>query len=197
MHVKTATYLTSAVEPKGYPVELMPEIAFAGRSNVGKSSLINVLVNRKSLVRTSSTPGRTQMLNFFCINDKLLLVDLPGYGFAKVPKAVKKAWGPMIRTYLQSRENLAAVVLLFDIRRTPREEDIQLLDWLEELDIPTIPVITKADKVNRSQQAKHIKTIAEATGLPADAFTLFSALKRQGVEDVWALIESTFAPDEE
>lgn len=197
MHVKTATYLTSAVQPKGYPEEQFPEVAFAGRSNVGKSSLINVLVNRKSLVRTSSTPGRTQMLNFFSINEAFLLVDLPGYGFAKVPKAVKKAWGPMIRTYLQSRENLAAVVLLFDIRRTPRDEDLQLLDWLEELNIPTIPVITKADKVNRSQQVKHVKVIAEATGLPNDAFTLFSALKRQGVDEVWELIESTLSGDSE
>ncbi|PLX98138.1 MAG: YihA family ribosome biogenesis GTP-binding protein [Desulfuromonas sp.] len=197
MHVKTATYLTSAVQPKGYPEISMPEVAFAGRSNVGKSSLINVLINRKSLVRTSSTPGRTQMLNFFCINEQFLLVDLPGYGFAKVPLSVKKAWGPMIRTYLQSRQNLAAVVLLFDIRRTPRDEDIQLLDWLEELDIPTIPIITKADKVNRSQQAKHVRTIAEATGLPADAFTLFSALKRQGIEAIWELIESTLAVGEE
>ncbi len=192
MHVKTATYLTSAVQQKGYPEERLPEVAFAGRSNVGKSSLINVLVNRKSLVRTSSTPGRTQMLNFFCINEEFLLVDLPGYGFAKVPLAVKKAWGPMIRTYLQSRESLAAVVLLFDIRRTPRDEDLQLLDWLEEFEIPTIPVITKADKVNRSQQKKHISQIAEATGLPADAFTLFSALKKQGVAEVWELIGAAF-----
>ena len=197
MHVKSATYLTSAVQPKGYPEQTMPEIAFAGRSNVGKSSLINVLVNRKSLVRTSSTPGRTQMLNFFCINEEFLLVDLPGYGFAKVPMSVKKAWGPMIRTYLQSRDNLAAVVLLFDIRRAPQGEDLQLLDWLEELDIPTIPVITKADKVNRSQQKKHVKTIADATGLPPDAFTLFSALKRQGMDDVWELIDAALAPDEE
>jgi len=197
MHVKTATYLTSAVQPKGYPEQTMPEIAFAGRSNVGKSSLINVLVNRKSLVRTSSTPGRTQMLNFFCINEQFLLVDLPGYGFAKVPLAVKKAWEPMIKTYLQSRENLAAVVLLFDIRRIPREEDIQLLDWLEEFEIPTIPVITKADKVNRSQLQKHVKQIAEATGLPTDAFTLFSALKRQGIDAVWEMIESVMEEAEE
>ena len=197
MHVKNATYLTSAVQPKGYPEVEMPEIAFAGRSNVGKSSLINVLVNRKSLVRTSSTPGRTQMLNFFDINEEFLLVDLPGYGFAKVPLSVKKAWAPMILTYLKSRQNLAAVVLLFDIRRIPREEDIQLLDWLEELNIPTIPVVTKADKVNRSQRAKHVKAISEATGLPVDAFTLFSALKREGMEDVWERIEAVLEEDEE
>ena len=197
MHVKNATYLTSAVQPKGYPEVEMPEIAFAGRSNVGKSSLINVLVNRKSLVRTSSTPGRTQMLNFFDINEEFLLVDLPGYGFAKVPLSVKKAWAPMILTYLKSRQNLAAVVLLFDIRRVPREEDIQLLDWLEELNIPTIPVVTKADKVNRSQRAKHVKAISEETGLPVDAFTLFSALKREGMEDVWERIEAVLEEDEE
>ncbi len=137
------------------------------------------------------------MLNFFCINEKFLLVDLPGYGFAKVPMSVRKAWGPMIRTYLQSRRNLAAVVLLFDIRRTPREEDIQLLDWLEEFDIPTIPVITKADKVNRSQRGRHVRAIATATGLPEDAFTLFSALKREGVDDVWGLIESTLVSEAE
>ncbi len=197
MHVKSAEYLTSAVQPRGYPEVKMPEIAFAGRSNVGKSSLINVLVNRKNLVRTSSTPGRTQMLNFFNINEKFLLVDLPGYGFAKVPKSVKRGWGPMIKTYLQARRNLAAVVLLFDIRRTPHGEDLQLLDWLEELDIPTIPVVTKSDKVNRSQQQKHLKIISEATGLPVDAFTLFSALKRQGMDDVWELIEATLESAEE
>lgn len=189
MHVKTAIYMTSATKPSNYPEESVPEIAFAGRSNVGKSSMINKLLNRKSLVRTSSTPGRTQMLNFFNINEEFLLVDLPGYGFAKVPMSVKKAWGPMIRTYLQERKTLTAVVMLYDIRRIPRAEDIQLLDWLEEFGVPTIPVVTKIDKVNRSQRKKHVQAIAEATGLDPDSFTLFSALTREGFEDLWERIE--------
>lgn len=118
------------------------------------------------------------------------MVDLPGYGFAKVPKGIKKQWGPMIRTYLQNRPALWAVVVLFDIRRIPRDEDLQLLDWLEEYAIMTIPVITKADKLKRSQHQKAVAGIAEATGLPADAFTLFSALKRNGEEEIWELIQT-------
>ena len=189
MHVKTADYMTSATKPSNYPEETFPEIAFAGRSNVGKSSMINKLLNRKSLVRTSSTPGRTQMLNFFSINQEFLLVDLPGYGFAKVPLSVKKAWGPMIRTYLEERKTLAAVVMLYDIRRVPRAEDLQLLDWLEEFGVPTIPVVTKIDKVNRSQRKKHIAAIAEVTGIDPEAFTLFSALTREGYDNLWESIE--------
>ena len=189
MHVKTADYMTSATKPSNYPEETFPEIAFAGRSNVGKSSMINKLLNRKSLVRTSSTPGRTQMLNFFNINQEFLLVDLPGYGFAKVPLSVKKAWGPMIRTYLEERKTLAAVVMLYDIRRVPRAEDLQLLDWLEEFGVPTIPVVTKIDKVNRSQRKKHIAAIAEVTGIDPEAFTLFSALTREGYDNLWESIE--------
>ena len=129
------------------------------------------------------------MLNFFNINEEFLLVDLPGYGFAKVPVSVKKAWGPMIRTYLQERKTLTAVVMLYDIRRIPRAEDIQLLDWLEEFGVPTIPVVTKIDKVNRSQRKKHVQAIAEATGLETDSFTLFSALTREGFGDLWERIE--------
>ena len=122
-------------------------------------------------------------------NKEFLLVDLPGYGFAKVPMSVKKAWGPMIRTYLQERTILTAVVMLYDIRRTPRAEDLQLLDWLEEFGVPTIPGVTKIDKVNRSQRKKHVKEIAEATGLEPEAFTLFSALTREGFDDLWERIE--------
>lgn len=190
MIVKSAEFIKSSTNPNNYPESSLPEIAFAGRSNVGKSSLINVLVNRKGLVRTSSTPGRTQLLNFFDINGVFTLVDLPGYGFAKVPLAVKKAWGPMIRTYLQSRQNLKGVVILFDIRRVPREEDLELLDWLEEYEIPTIPVITKADKISKTKRDRQIRPILDATGLPRDAFSLFSAMTRDGRDEIWERIES-------
>lgn len=190
MKISSATFIKSATKPGNYPPAALPEIAFAGRSNVGKSSLINVLVNRRSLVRTSSTPGRTQLINFFDINGTFNLIDLPGYGFAKVPLSVKKAWGPMMRTYLETRETLKAVVFILDIRRVPREEDIQMIDWLEEFEVPTIPVITKIDKVNRSQREKQIKPIVEATGLPREAFTLFSAHSREGRDDIWELIEA-------
>ncbi len=195
MIIKSATFVKSATRPGNYPPTDFPEVAFAGRSNVGKSSLINILVNRRGLVRTSSTPGRTQLLNFFDINSTFYLVDLPGYGFAKVPLAIKKEWGPMVRTYLEGRQNLRALLLLFDIRRTPREEDLQLLDWLGELEVPTIPVITKVDKISRSRRETQLRSILEATGLPRDAFTLFSALTREGRDEIWQRIEA--ALDEE
>ncbi len=195
--VKSAVFVKSAVRPPHFPGEGWPEIAFAGRSNVGKSSLINTLVNRKGLVRTSSTPGRTQLINFFAINDDTLLVDLPGYGFAKVPLSVKKEWGPMVRTYLAGRPALKGVVLLFDIRRIPREEDLQLLDWLQEYEIPTIPVITKVDKIGRSHRHRHIKAIAEATGLSADVFTPFSSVTREGRDEIWERIEEALEQNPE
>lgn len=190
MIIKSTTFVKSATRPGNYPPADFKEVAFAGRSNVGKSSLINVLVNRRALVRTSSTPGRTQLLNFFDINNEFYLVDLPGYGFAKVPLAVKKEWGPMVRTYLEGRDNLRALLLLFDIRRVPQQEELQLLDWLEELEVPTIPVITKVDKITRGRREKQIQPILEATGLPRDAFTLFSALSREGRDEIWQRIEA-------
>ena len=196
MIIKQTTFVKSATKPGNYPEDIFSEVAFAGRSNVGKSSLINVLVNRRGLVRTSSTPGRTQLLNFFAINDQFYLVDLPGFGFAKVPMAVKKEWGPMVRTYLEQRKGLKALVLLFDIRRVPRQEELQLLDWLEEFEIPTIPIITKVDKISRSQRSKQIRPILEATGLSLDAFTLFSALTKEGREEIWQRIEAALAPEE-
>jgi len=190
MKIASAEFIKSATNPGNYPPPELAEIAFAGRSNVGKSSLINVLVNRKNLVRTSSTPGRTQLLNFFDINEgSFSLVDLPGYGFAKVPLSVKKAWGPMMRTYLERRECLKAVVFILDIRREPREEDIQMLDWLEEFGVPTIPVITKIDKLKRGQRDRQVGAIADLTGLPKEAFSLFSALSKEGKEDIWERIE--------
>lgn len=190
MKITATEFIKSATRPAHYPDAEYPEIAFAGRSNVGKSTLINVLLNRKNLVRTSATPGRTQLINFFNVNQRFVLVDLPGYGFAKVPVAVKQAWGPMVRTYLETRDRLAATVFIIDVRRIPGEEDLRLLDWLEEFGIPTIPVISKIDKISRSQRRKHVERIAQATGLPTDAFSLFSALTREGTEDIWERIET-------
>lgn len=189
MIIRSTAFIKSATRPGNYPEASLPEVAFAGRSNVGKSTLINTLVNRRGLVRTSSTPGRTQLLNFFDINGEFSLVDLPGYGFAKVPLAVKKDWGPMVRTYLERREQLKGVIVLFDIRRVPREEDLDLLDWLEEFEVPTIPVITKIDKISRNRRAAQVKPILEATGLPLEAFSFFSALSKEGREDIWERIE--------
>ncbi len=190
MKISTAEFIKSATRPAHYPDPQFPEIAFAGRSNVGKSTLINVLLNRKNLVRTSATPGRTQLINFFNVNQHFVLVDLPGYGFAKVPVAVRKAWGPMVRTYLEIRDSLVATVFIIDIRRTPGEEDLHLLDWLEEFGVPTIPVLSKIDKVSRSQRRQHIERIADVTGLPVDSFSLFSALSREGIEDIRERIDT-------
>jgi len=188
MQVKSADFITSAVKADQYPPAEYPEVAFAGRSNVGKSSLINKLVNRKRLVKTSSTPGRTQLINFFRVNDELSLVDLPGYGYAKVPVAVKKQWGPMVEAYIASRSNLKAVVLLMDLRRTPRAEELNLMDWLHHYEVPTILVLTKADKLSKSNQNKQCRLAADTLGVDMQDFVLFSAKSGQGRDVLWRLI---------
>ena len=189
MNIKSAEFVTSAAKKSQYPPEGLPEIAFAGRSNVGKSSLINVLVNRKRLVKTSSTPGRTQLVNFFDINDYITFVDLPGYGYARVPASVKKKWGPMIETYLSGRDTLKGVVVILDIRRTPREEEHHLIAWLEHYSIARILVLTKADKLSKTKQDKQHAAVAESLDVDAGDLILFSAKSRQGREDVWKAIE--------
>ncbi len=188
MIVKHTEFIKSATKPAHYPEESLWEIAFAGRSNVGKSSLINVLVNRKNLVRTSNTPGRTQLINFFRINNAFTFVDLPGYGFAKVPLAVKKEWGPMIETYLSRRENLRGVVLILDIRRIPSDEDIQMLQWLRACGIPPVIVVTKCDKLSKSQRAKQVAVISREINMEAGKLLLFSALSREGLDPIWTRI---------
>lgn len=189
MIIKSAEFITSAVKAPQYPDALHPEVAFAGRSNVGKSSLINTLVNRKRLVKTSSTPGRTQLINFFSVNDSLCLVDLPGYGYAKVPAAVKRTWGPMIETYLKGREVLKAVVLILDLRRTPGIEELNFIDWLTSYGRTPILVLTKADKLSKTKQKKQVLAIGAALGVDPSTLILFSAKTRLGKPSVWSAIE--------
>jgi GTP-binding protein len=188
MKIKSAEFVTSAVRPSQYPSTGLPEIAFAGRSNVGKSSLINTLVNRKHLVKTSSKPGRTQLINFFAVNDAVTLVDLPGYGYARVPESIRKKWGPMVEIYLSKREQLKAVVVIMDIRRTPRTEENDLMNWLSYYKIASIPVITKTDKLSKTKQLKQLKTITEMLGVNKEDAILFSAKTRRGRDDVWEAI---------
>jgi GTP-binding protein len=189
MIVKSAEFVTSAVKPSQYPEARYPEAAFAGRSNVGKSSLINTLVNRKRLVKTSATPGRTQLINFFTINDHVSLVDLPGYGYAKVPVSVRRNWGPMIETYLKGRQTLKAVVLIMDVRRTPGMEEQNFIDWLRLYHRTPILVLTKADKLSRSAQKKQRQAIGTTLGVNEAALILFSAKTRLGKPEVWSAIE--------
>jgi GTP-binding protein len=190
MIIKSAEFVTSAVKPQHYPPPEYPEIAFAGRSNVGKSSLINTLVNRKRLVKTSNTPGRTQLINFFLINNNLSFVDLPGYGYARVPAAIQKQWGPMIETYLASREALMGVVLLVDIRRTPRQEEHDLLRWLDDHQRPYRIVVTKADKLSRNKQVRPLRVIAEQFECAPEKLLLFSAKTGQGLQPLWRALEA-------
>lgn len=189
MIIKSAEFVTSAVKPSQYPLSVLPEIAFSGRSNVGKSSLINILLNRKRLVKTSSTPGRTQLINFFNINEAFYFVDLPGYGYAKVPASVKKKWGPMIETYLTTRETLKGVVLIMDIRRMPGSEELNFIDWLNHYYISTILVLTKSDKLSKTRQKKQQLEIANALSVNKDNLVLFSAKSRQGKDEVWDAVE--------
>lgn len=196
MDVKKAEFIKSAVKPKDFPPAELPEVAFVGRSNVGKSSLINVLANRKALVRTSSTPGRTQLINFFDINSILTLVDLPGYGYAKAPPDVRKQWGPMIETYLAKRENLKAVVLILDIRRIPSDGDLEMLRWLEMYNIPPIIVLTKCDKLSKVERARQTALIATAIKREKTMMLPFSALSRDGRDGIWQEIERLLGLDE-
>ncbi len=198
MQIKSAEFVTSATRPSEYPAARLPEIAFAGRSNVGKSSLINTLVNRKRLVKTSSTPGRTQLINFFDINGRIVFVDLPGYGYAKVPPSVRKKWGPMIETYLSGRKALRGVVVIMDIRRTPQQEELNLLDWLSHYAIAAIVVLTKTDKLSKNKSAQQHRRIARALSMAPQDLILFSAKSRRGRDTLWnailALVDKPFSP---
>ena len=194
MKVNSAKFIKSAVKPEQYPDNPYPEIAFAGRSNVGKSSLINSLTGRKGLVKVSKTPGKTQLLNFFSINDRLTFVDMPGYGFANVPLQAKKSWGQMVETYLETSGNLKAVVLLLDCRREPNEDDRLLLSWLNEMQIPLILVFTKIDKIPKTRRAGRIKSAMSNIGDMVDSDTrtvTYSSLTGEGKRELWSVISDS------
>ncbi|HLB05369.1 MAG TPA: ribosome biogenesis GTP-binding protein YihA/YsxC [Thermodesulfobacteriota bacterium] len=185
MKIVSAEFIKSAVHERDFPKEKCPEMAFVGRSNVGKSSLINTLVGRKGLAKTSSTPGRTRLVNFFRINHKLTFVDLPGYGYAKVAASLREEWGPMIEGYLEKRDNLKGVVLIMDIRRPPEKEEEMLIEFLSSLEIPVVFALTKVDKLSGNERTRQLKLFK--TGLNGIAIP-FSATTGEGKDEIWKAI---------
>lgn len=190
MDVKNAAYILTAVKPEQYPKHILPEVALVGRSNVGKSSIINTLVNQKNLAHKSATPGKTREINFYSVNNQLYLVDLPGYGYAKVSKTSKVAWDEMINTYLNTREQLKMFIMLVDIRHAPSNDDQTMAYWLRNQDLPYIIVATKWDKITRNQTVKQLNLIRTELELgETEVLIPFSAVTRQGREEVWRQIE--------
>ena len=198
MKINKAELEKVAVEEKQYPDTNIKEFAFAGRSNVGKSSFINAMLNRKNLARTSSTPGKTRTINFYRVNDDLRLVDLPGYGYAKVAKSEKEKWAGIINRYLENRENLVETILLVDIRHEPTALDKQMYDYIIESGFSGIVIATKKDKIKKSQVDKHISIIAKKLGVKhRENIIPFSSSKRNEVEDMWFIFEDMLRFHEE
>ncbi|MDI9441663.1 MAG: YihA family ribosome biogenesis GTP-binding protein [Firmicutes bacterium] len=184
MNVHDAEFLTSAVNPQGYPAHDLPEVALVGRSNVGKSSLINTLVNRRKFARVSNQPGRTQTLNFYRVQN-ICLVDLPGYGYARVSAGTLRQWQAMIEGYLTERPNLVGIIQVVDVRHPPTADDRQMNEWLRAMDMPYVLVATKADKISRGRHLQHAKVIRETLGVDP---ILFSAQTKQGRDQVLRLV---------
>lgn len=190
MKVDSASFILSALDPDQYPRDRRPEFAFVGRSNVGKSSLMNALLHRKELARTSSTPGKTQTINFFDINERFYFVDLPGYGYAKVPKSLKDQWNKVMVAYLKDRDPLRMAAALVDARHTPTAQDHHMLQILEEAEVPTLIVATKVDKLKRSQRDKQLAAIRRDLDLRDPGMLVpFSSVSREGVKELWQVIE--------
>lgn len=186
MKITEVKFVTSAVRPNQYPENALPEIALAGRSNVGKSSLINAMINRKKLAHTSSKPGKTQTINFFEINDRLMFADVPGYGYAKVSKTQRASWGKMMETYFTHRESLRAVIQIVDLRHAPSVDDQKMYDFLKHHNIPVIVVATKADKITKGHWQKHLKVVKQTLDIhPEDSIVIFSSETKQGKDELW------------
>ncbi len=189
MKVNTADIVISAVKPEQYPDDGLPHIALAGRSNVGKSSFINKMINRKALARTSSKPGKTQTLNFYIINEMMYFVDVPGYGYAKVSKSERAAWGKMIETYITKGKHLKVVVLIVDLRHAPSADDVMMYGFLKHYEIPTMVVATKADKIPKGKWQKHLKVVKETLQMEkTDSLIAFSSEKGLGKEEAWSML---------
>lgn len=188
MDFSKVEFLLSVHQLKQLPPVELPEIAFAGRSNVGKSSLINTLIGRKSLVKVSARPGKTQGLNYFRVGDDLFIVDLPGYGFAKVPKVMQNAWQSLISSFLESRDSLKCVVVIMDIRHEPKKQDTQLIQWLKEKAIPCLPVYTKTDKLSGNEREKNAGLLDAGHSIRRQDRILFSAKTGQGRDELIAAL---------
>jgi GTP-binding protein len=198
MIIRKSELLITAAKKEQYPETVVPEIAFAGKSNVGKSSMINAMLNRRNLARTSSSPGKTQTINFYNINDQFNFVDLPGYGYAKVSKQEKGKWGGMIETFFKVRNQLKEVVLLVDIRHEPGLNDQQMYEWIRSFNYTGYVIATKADKLSRSQQIKCISAIKKTLNIEDSKLILpLSATSKQGVEDTWSLFEKILGIEDE
>ena len=198
MIVKKAELTAVAVKKNQYPQDNLPEVAFAGRSNVGKSSLLNTLTNRKNLARVSGSPGKTRTINFFQINDAFRIVDLPGYGYAKLSKSATEHWGDMMESYLANRDNLRCVIQLVDIRHQPSVQDVQMYQWLQHYGLDGVVVATKADKISRNQFRSQMNMIRKTLGMaPDDIILPVSSLKKSGYEELWSVIEQIVSDDPE
>ena len=198
MEIKSAEFVISNTDVRKCPEGNKPEYAFIGRSNVGKSSLINMLTNKKGLAMTSQTPGKTLLINHFLINDEWYLVDLPGYGYAKASEEVKAKWGKMIENYLHTSKQLKAVFLLIDIRHDPSANDRMMYEWMVYQGFAPIIIATKLDKIKRSQIQKNVKAIREGLNVqPGTTIIPFSAETKQGRDEIWELIDSFVLPQEE
>lgn len=188
LRIRTVEFVGAIAEPDRAAADAralsLPQLAIAGRSNVGKSSLLNRLVGRKKLARTSKSPGKTREINLFQVNDRFLIADLPGYGFAKVPEEVRREWGPLIESYLGTSPLLLGIVLLLDARRGPTPDDGQMLDYLARLGLPTLYALTKIDKLKRSERRKAVERIKEELGAPRDQLVLTSARTGEGVDEL-------------
>jgi GTP-binding protein len=195
MRISTAEFAGSATGPGGFPPDRRPEIAFAGRSNVGKSSLLNRLLGRRRLARVSKVPGRTQTINFYRINDAFYFVDLPGYGYARVPERIRRSWAPIIEGYLRDRAVLRAVVVILDARLPPTRGDLEMRAWLDAARIPGLVVVTKVDKVKRGARGSCRASAAAALGIAnPEEVVLFSAVTGEGAEELWRRLARHLQP---